>query len=144
MIGRDLSSLESFMITNFSKSLVVAGFASLISLAASAAEKATAYSGYLIDRTCEASITHAKGDPLPALKLHSRDCALEPTCSEAGYALYSNGRFIDFDSKGNQIVHKYYEGTKLESGHYVVVVGSLKGNLLSPDTIKETTAPASK
>jgi len=129
---------------NFSKSIFLAGFATLVTLSANAAEKATTYSGYLIDRTCEASITHGKGDPVPALKLHSRDCALEPTCSEAGYALYTNGRFIDFDTKGNQIVHKYYEGTKLESGHYVVIVGSLKGSLLSPDSIKEATAPGSK
>ena len=132
------------MIIKFSKSIVLAGFASLISLSALAAERATTYSGYLIDRTCEAQITHGKGDVVGALKLHSRDCALEPTCSEAGYALYTNGHFIDFDSKGNQIVHKYYEGTKLESGHYVVVVGSLKGSLLSPDSIKEATAPGSK
>ncbi len=132
------------MITKFSKSIVLAGFASLVSLSALAAEKATTYSGYLIDRTCEAQITHGKGDVVGALKLHSRDCALEPTCSEAGYALYTNGHFIDFDSKGNQVVHKYYEGTKLESGHYVVVVGSLKGSLLSPDSIKEATAPGSK
>jgi hypothetical protein len=93
---------------------------------------------------CEASISHDKKDPVPALSHHTKECALNADCSEAGYSLYSDGKFIDLDSKSNAVAKKYFESTAKKEGHYVAVSGQLKRDLLSVDSIKDTSAPPPK
>lgn len=104
-----------------------------------AAETASQYTGFLVDRSCAAQIkVDSKGtDPSPSLKKHTRHCSLEPSCCEAGYSLYSQGKWLDLDAKGNELAKKIFEQSKKESGHLFTVTGLFKRNELRVASIAE-------
>ncbi len=54
-----------------------------------AADKVETYTGYVVDRSCAAMIKNDHKDPTQRLKDHTKKCALDPTCCEAGYTVYS-------------------------------------------------------
>lgn len=97
------------------------------------------YTGFLVDRSCAAQIkVDSKGsDPSPSLKKHTRHCSLEPSCCEAGYSLYSQGKWFDLDAKGNELAKKIFEQSKKESGHMFNISGVFKRNELRVASIVE-------
>lgn len=105
--------------------------------ASSAKPVAENYVGYLVDRSCCAMMQQQGKDPVPALKAHFRSCSLEPSCCEAGYAIYSNGRFFDLDAKGNALAKKYFEATKINAGHMVKITGTFKRNELKTESLSQ-------
>jgi hypothetical protein len=117
-----------------------AASASASSAAASASAKPVAenYVGYLVDRSCCAMMQQQGKDPIPALKAHFRSCSLEPSCCEAGYAIYSKGRFFDLDAKGNALAKKYFEGTKINAGHMVKITGTFRRNELKTESLAQS------
>lgn len=102
-------------------------------------EAVSQYTGYLVDRSCAAQIkVDNKGsDPSPSLKKHTRHCSLEPSCCEAGYSLYSQGKWFDLDAKGNELAKKIFEQSKKESGHMFNISGIFKRNELRVASIAE-------
>lgn len=103
------------------------------------ADAVSQYTGYLVDRSCAAQIkVDNKGsDPSPSLKKHTRHCSLEPSCCEAGYSLYSQGKWFDLDAKGNELAKKIFEQSKKESGHMFNISGIFKRNELRVASIAE-------
>ncbi len=103
------------------------------------ADAVSQYTGYLVDRSCAAQIkVDNKGsDPSPSLKKHTRHCSLEPSCCEAGYSLYSQGKWFDLDAKGNELAKKIFEQSKKESGHIFNISGIFKRNELRVASIAE-------
>jgi hypothetical protein len=99
------------------------------------------FSGYLIDRACAEALKHDSKDIDSKVVHHTTTCALSTDCSEAGYSLYSNGKFIDLDSKGNELAKKYFQTSKRKEGHYVTITGDLKSALIRASDIKETSPP---
>ncbi len=71
------------------------------------------------------------------LKQHTRHCSLEPSCSESGYSLYSGGKWLDLDPKGNDMARKYFQASKKEAGHIFKITGVFKRNELRVATISE-------
>ncbi|MBL0184127.1 MAG: hypothetical protein IPP97_00160 [Candidatus Obscuribacter sp.] len=110
-------------------------------LAQDAAKALESYSGYLIDRSCAAQIKmdnmRQHVDPMGAINKHTRHCSLEPSCCEAGYSLYSQGKWFDLDPKGNEMAKKLFEASKKETGQLFKIQGVFKRNELRVSNIAE-------
>jgi len=102
----------------------------------------SAFSGYLIDRSCADGLKHDSKNIDSQVQHHTTTCALSADCSEAGYTLYKDGKFIDLDSKGNALAKKYFQTSKRTDGHYVKVTGDLKRDVIAATDIKEAPPPA--
>lgn len=110
-------------------------------LAQDASKAPESYSGYLIDRSCAAQIKmdnmRQHVDPMAAINKHTRHCSLEPSCCEAGYSLYSQGKWFDLDPKGNEMAKKLFQASKKETGQVFKIQGVFKRNELRVSSIAE-------
>ncbi|MBN8660091.1 MAG: hypothetical protein J0M35_06980 [Candidatus Obscuribacter phosphatis] len=95
------------------------------------------YTGYLLDRACAAELKQTGKDPLATLKGHTKHCSLEPACSEAGYTLYSEGKWLDLDAAGSEKARKAFGLTKKAAGHKFKISGIFKRNELRVKEITE-------
>jgi hypothetical protein len=96
----------------------------------------TSWTGYVIDRLCAATQRNST-NPLNFAKGHGKDCALMPACKKAGFTLLVDGKWLDLDPKGDQIVLNMLNVTKQGSGLHVRVDGQLKGNVIQVSKITE-------
>jgi hypothetical protein len=103
---------------------------------------ASNFGGYLIDRACAEGLKHESKNVDSQVQRHTTVCALSADCSEAGYSLYKDGKFIDLDSKGNALAKTYFQTSKRKDGHFVTVTGDLKRDVLATTAIKEAPPPA--
>lgn len=76
-------------------------------------------------------------DPMGAINKHTRHCSLEPSCCEAGYSLYSQGKWFDLDPKGNEMAKKLFQASKKETGQVFKIQGVFKRNELRVSSIAE-------
>lgn len=96
--------------------------------------KVQIWHGYIIDRKC-ASTVKVSGGLKSFVEQHTTDCLL--MCKDRGYSLYSEGKWIDLDTKGNQLVLQILQNTQKERGLYVEIIGIEKNNVLTVQSIKE-------
>jgi len=105
--------------------------------AALSQEKVETFSGYLVDKSCAASIKNDHLDPTQRLKDHTRACALEPSCCEAGYTVYSGGKWIDLDAAGSQLAQKVIKASKKNKAHMCKITGVFKRNEFHASSVTE-------
>jgi hypothetical protein len=104
------------------------------------------YSGVMVDNLC---ISKGKGfdgvdlsgDSAQPAK-HSVKCLKMPPCTSSGFSIYvekSSGGFdiYKLDKKGNDLAAKLLKNTKKTDNYVVSVTGSLSGDVLTVDSIKE-------
>lgn len=96
----------------------------------------TSWTGYVIDRLCAATQRNSS-NPLNFAKGHGKDCALMPACKKAGFTLLSDGKWLDLDAKGDQMVLNLLNVSKQDGGLHVRVDGQLKGNIIQVSKITE-------
>jgi len=99
------------------------------------------FSGYLIDRACAEGLKHESKNVDSLVQHHTTTCALSADCSEAGYSLYKDGKFVDLDSKGNVLAKTYFQTSKRKEGHYVNITGDMKRDVIAATDIKEAAPP---
>src|SRR5512140_2293586 len=97
--------------------------------------------GYIVDQSCAKGMAK-KADPMTKAASHSKDCALEEACSATGYGIFSDGKLYTFDQEGSKKAKTLIENGKREKGLAFEVTGTLKGNVLTVASIKETTLSA--
>jgi hypothetical protein len=105
--------------------------------AAHAQAKVETITGYLIDRSCAAMIKHDHLDPMQRLKSHTKKCNLEPSCCEAGYTLYSGGKWIDLDAPSSEMAKKVIQSSKGDKGLMCKVQGSFKRDEFHASSVSE-------
>jgi hypothetical protein len=93
-----------------------------------AADKVETYTGYVVDKSCAAMIKNDHLDPMQRLKDHTKSCALEPSCCEAGYTVYSGGKWIDLDVAGSAMAQKMIKASKKSKAHMCKITGVFKRN----------------
>jgi hypothetical protein len=91
------------------------------------------WSGYLMDKMCSKRMV---GNPDKVVK-HTKTCLTEETCSESGFGLMTDKKFIPFDAKGNEIAANYLKTTQKESDFQIEVTGAMKGKKLAVASLKE-------
>jgi hypothetical protein len=114
-----------------------AALIALLSLAAliSAQDKAT-LTGYVIDKACEGNAAK-KPDVMAAVAGHSKKCALMDNCVASGYGVYSDGKYYEFDAKGNELAKALIEKSSKEKGIKVSVEGTVDGSKVMVSKISE-------
>jgi hypothetical protein len=100
----------------------------------SASAKSKILRGYIIDRKC-IRIFKTGNSPKSFIEKHTTDCLL--MCKDNGYSLYSEGHWIDFDAKGNELTLQVLRKTNLKRGLYVEAVGTTKNDVLVVQSIRE-------
>ena len=95
------------------------------------------FSGYLVDKSCAAMFKNDHQDPTKRLKDHLKSCDLDPACCEAGYTIYSGGKWIDLDAPTSAVVQKVLRNSKKDRGNMFKVTGTIKRNELHGSTVAE-------
>lgn len=94
------------------------------------------WQGYLLDRQC-AEHVRDDSDPKTFILHHTKDCALMPNCRAKGYSLFVDGKWYEFDKRGNELAVKLLKDSKKKRGFYVCVTGVAQGKLLKVQSMKE-------
>lgn len=125
---------------------LVVGLALLSATAMTQEKKAEApatvtLKGYVVDQMCAKGMAK-KADPMAKAASHTKECALEESCSASGYGIFSDGKWYQFDKEGSLKAKSLIEQEKREKGLAFEVSGTLDGNVLTVASIKETTIAA--
>ncbi len=98
------------------------------------------WEGYLVDRTCRASI-EGDSNTLNFVRAQTKECILMPSCKRAGYAIFTKGQWLNLDKKGNALAEKYLLTTTRAKAFYVQVEGTTKAGTVRTKTIGEIPEP---
>jgi hypothetical protein len=69
---------------------------------------------------------------------HSKGCALMEKCLSSGLGVFADGKYYEFDAKGNEMAKGLLEKTSKSKEIKVSVEGKLSGSQLMVESIKET------
>jgi hypothetical protein len=117
--------------------IIAVAFTVVSSALALAADKVETFTGYLVDKSCAAMIKNDHLDPMQRLKDHTKACALEPSCCEAGYTVYSGGKWIDLDTAGSAMAQKMIRASKKSKAHMCKITGTFKRNEFHATDVSE-------
>jgi hypothetical protein len=93
---------------------------------------ATSWTGYLVDKMCNKDITYDKGPG------HTKECLLAEDCISTGFGVaMSDGKWVAFDKKGNDLAAKYLNSSKKSKGFLITVSGKLKGGVIQVSSLKD-------
>lgn len=65
-------------------------------------------------------------------------------CQQAGYAIYSDGKWFNLDRNGNELAKRLFKASKRDKHFYVQVDGSLTGQAIVTQKITEIPEAPSK
>ena len=115
--------------------LATLALAALASIALAQTQKVT-LRGYLIDKMCSTRAMKSES-PTGAAKKHTKACASMPKCAGSGYGVVSGDKFYTFDDKGNEMAKVLLDSTKKDDSLSIEVVGTLDGNKITVESLKE-------
>ena len=94
--------------------------------------------GYLVDQNCGKRMVmdDVKKSDAKAAR-HTKDCALEETCKASGFGIVTGGKFYRFDDAGNKKAFDYLSTTRKEDNIKVEVAGTMEGNKINVESIKD-------
>jgi hypothetical protein len=101
--------------------------------------------GYLVDQMCGKRMVMddiKKSDAKAAR--HTKDCALDEHCSANGYGLVTGGKFFKFDAAGDIQAKEFLKAIVKEDHLKVKVLGTLDGDKLNVQSIKDFPSPTVK
>jgi hypothetical protein len=130
ILSKNLGTLARAAATSLALSVVASSLAL-------AADKVETLTGYLVDRSCAAMIKNDHQDPTQRLKDHAKKCSLEPSCCEAGYTIYSGGKWIDLDIAGSDLAKKMFIASKKNKAFMCKVTGYFKRNEFHATSVTE-------
>lgn len=123
------------------KVLLLFLMATVVAGAALAKSPATqTWTGIMIDKACATDIQskHLTADQtMDKVKAHTKKCTRMADCVKSGYGIWSDGKYIPFDKKGNAQVTAWLDKTGKTSNLTVSVTGTLKGSTIAVKSIKE-------
>ena len=97
--------------------------------------KSVKLTGYIIDNACSGRANGENG--AEKVKNHTVKCAQMPNCAKSGYALFTENKLYKLDDSGNAKAAEILKSTKLEKGLQVEIEGTLDGETLKVNSIKE-------
>lgn len=121
------------MKTSLSKLFLLLAISAVASLAFAKGDKVT-LKGYLMDKECSARVMKSES-PMAKARKHTKECAEE--CEAGGFGLVSEDKYYLFDQKGNDLASKLLKTTTKTDALSVEVVGTVEGNKLLVESIKE-------
>ena len=103
---------------------------------ASAQDKGVSLTGHIVDKQCSSRVGKA-ADVTAAAAGHKKGCALSDGCAASGYGVFADGKFYEFDAKGNEMAKAKLEASKKDAGAKFKVEGKLAENKLTVASITE-------
>jgi hypothetical protein len=103
-----------------------------------ATDETVTLSGYVVDAMCAQGMVK-KGNVMERAAKHTKECALEDDCSASGYGIMTGGKYVKFDSHGDELAQNLLQKTEKDSAIAVHVSGKMVGNKLAVASLKETT-----
>jgi hypothetical protein len=103
---------------------------------ASAQDKSVSLTGPIVDKMCSARVGKA-ADVTAAAAAHKKDCALSDACAASGFGVFADGKYYEFDAKGNEMAKAKLEASKKDAGAKFKVEGKLAENKLTVTSISE-------
>ncbi len=94
--------------------------------------------GYVVDAMCAQGIVK-KGNTMERAAAHTKECALQDNCASSGYGVFSDGKYVKFDSHGDEMAQDLVQKTEKDKGIAVEVTGKMEGDKLAVASMKETT-----
>ena len=101
-----------------------------------APSKGLSIHGYLVDAMCAKNMA-GKETTMKKAMAHSRKCALEESCAESGYGVFSDGKWLKFDGEGDKQAKALLEKSTTEKGIEIEVTGKMAGEKLAVMGLKE-------
>jgi hypothetical protein len=94
--------------------------------------------GYLVDQNCAKKMVmdDVKKSDAKAAR-HTKECGLEETCRASGFGIVTGGKFYRFDDAGNKKAVDYLNATKKEDNLKVEVAGTMDGDKMNVESIKD-------
>jgi len=114
------------IVTLFTASLLLL---SLVALGSAQGQNIT-LTGNIVDKACSA---RAAKDP----SAHKKNCALSENCAKSGFGVYADGKFYEFDDKGNELALAKLKASTKEAGAKFKVEGMLHDTKLMVASISE-------
>ena len=62
----------------------------------------------------------------------------------SGYGIMMKGKLVKFDDNGNKLASEYFDKTKKEKGFWVDVRGTMDGDMIKVESIKDVKAKVKK
>lgn len=119
------------MLKKFFYTLTAIVALSLVALAQG--NKSVSLTGYIVDKACSAR--EAKKDAPGAT--HSKGCALSDSCAKSGFGVFADGKWVEFDEKGNALAKAALEKTSKDRGAKFKVTGKLNDGKMAVENISE-------
>ncbi len=100
------------------------------------------YSGILMDKACATKEHTAGGKQVAAftdakkVAEHTSECAQMPPCVASGYGIVTDGKFLKFDKKGDELAEKWLDKSKTEKNLKITVTGQEENGELKVTRLK--------
>lgn len=104
---------------------------SLVALAQG--NKSVSLTGYIVDKACSAR--EARKDAPGAT--HSKGCALSDSCAKSGFGVFADGKYVEFDEKGNGLAKSALEKSSKDKGAKFKVTGKVADGKMAVESISE-------
>jgi hypothetical protein len=110
-----------------------------------AAQESTHVTGYLVDKMCASGMVRkSPAEAMDRAAKHTRECAMEKDCAAAGYGVVTDGKWIQFDSKGNEKAADFLKHTTRKDHLLVDVNGSIANGVIAVSSLREAKAAPHK
>jgi hypothetical protein len=95
-----------------------------------AQDETVTLTGHIVDKACSQRVA---SDPAG----HKKGCALSDNCAKSGFGVYADGKFYEFDEKGNEMAIEKLKASSKDAGATFKVEGSLSDMKLMVKSISE-------
>ena len=109
-----------------------------LSIVAMAQDKTVTLTGHIVDKACSARVSK-KEDVQGAAAGHSKGCSLNmEACAKSGFGVFADGKWTEFDEKGNAMAKAALEKTSKDKGAKFKVTGKVADGKMMVESISET------
>ena len=107
-----------------------------LSLVAMAQDKAVTLTGNIVDKACSARVAK-KEDAQAAAAGHTKGCSLMDNCAKSGFGVFADGKWTEFDEKGNAMAKAALEKSSKDKGAKFKITGKVADGKMTVDSISE-------
>ncbi|MDX2030845.1 MAG: hypothetical protein SF339_09270 [Blastocatellia bacterium] len=92
--------------------------------------------GNIVDKACSARVAK-KDNPQEAAAGHTKNCSLTEGCAKSGFGVFADGKYTEFDEKGNALAKAALEKSGKDKGASFKVTGKIMEGKLVVESITE-------
>lgn len=101
-----------------------------------AQDKKVTLTGHIVDKACSGRFAK-KENPQEAAGTHTKNCSLMENCAKSGFGIYADGKYVEFDEKGNALAKAALEKSSKDKGASFKVSGKMMDGKLAVSSIDE-------